>query len=283
MRSFLHEWLVEPAELPYTEKVTTRGGPDVDWPSLDIIMFLIAAGFVAAFVDAVVGGGGLVTLPALLAVGLPPSLALGTNKFASTMSSLTSMTTFLMHGKIQLRLVAALFPLSLGGAALGAYIIHRLPSDFLRPLVVVLLVAVTIYTLLKKNWGAASVYQGLSTRSAVLLGCGALAIGFYDGFFGPGTGSFLIFMFIFFGFDFVRASANAKVLNFASNLAALIMFWSLGSVSFTYGLPMGLAMILGAYTGSRMAVKHGVKFVKPLFVIMTVGLIGKQIWDVLMK
>jgi len=255
----------------------------VDWPPLEILLFLIAAGFVAAFVDAVVGGGGLMSVPALLAVGLPPSLALGTNKFASTFSSLTSMTTFLMSGKIQLKLATALFPLSLGGAALGAYIIHELPSDFLRPLVVVLLIAVTIYTLLKKNWGADSVYRGLTRRSAVLIGCGALIIGFYDGFFGPGTGSFLIFMFIFTGFDFVRASANAKVLNFASNLAALAVFWSLGSVAFTYGIPMGLSMMAGAYIGSRTAVKHGVKFVKPLFVIMTVGLIGKQIWDLWIK
>jgi len=255
----------------------------VDWPSFDIILLLVLIGFTASFVDSVVGGGGLITLPALLAFGLPPSLALGTNKLSSTFSSLTSMTSFMLQGKIELRMAAALLPLSLIGSGFGAYVIYSLPSDFLRPLVIVLLIAVTIYTLVRKSWGAKSTYQGLSLRAMLILGGGALVIGFYDGFFGPGTGSFLIFVFIFLGFDFVRASANAKVLNFGSNLGALIVFWMLDSVSVAYGLPMGLAMIAGAIVGTRMAVKRGAAFVRPLFIIMTVGLIGKQIWDLIMK
>lgn len=118
--------------------------------SWEMLLFLIVTGFLAAFVDSVVGGGGLITVPALLFTGLPPALVLGTNKLAGTMCSLTSMTSFLLSGKIHFRLAAALFPLSLVGSMLGALLVHRIPSEFLKPLVVVLLIAVTVYTLLKK-------------------------------------------------------------------------------------------------------------------------------------
>lgn len=255
----------------------------VELPSLEILLLLIATGFIAAFIDSVVGGGGLISVPALLAIGLPPNLVLGTNKLASTMSSLTSTTSFLLSGKIELSLVARLFPLPFIGAALGSLCVNAIPSEFLKPLVVVLLVAVTIYTLMKKNWGNKSTYEGVTTKKIVLLVIASTGIGFYDGFFGPGTGSFLIFVFLLLGFDFVGASGNAKVLNFASNLAALVMFAMLGSVSYSYGIPMGLSMIVGAIVGSRVAIKRGAAYVKPLFIMITVVLIGKQIWDVVMK
>lgn len=253
----------------------------MELPSLEILLYLIAAGFVAAFIDSVVGGGGLISVPALLATGLPPSLVLGTNKLASTMSSLTSTASFLVSGKIQWRLAGALFPLSFIGAALGSLCVHAIPSEFLKPLVVILLIAVTIYTLLKKDWGKETTYRGLNRRKIALVVLAAVGIGFYDGFFGPGTGSFLIFAFLMLGFDFVRASGNAKVLNLASNLASFVTFAWLGSVSFAYGIPMGLAMIAGALVGSRVAIRKGSAYVKPLFVIITVVLIGKQIWDVI--
>ncbi|MNC61908.1 hypothetical protein D3C75_1118790 [compost metagenome] len=115
-----------------------------------------------------------------------------------------------------------------------------------------------------------------------MLVSGAVALGFYDGFFGPGTGSFLIFMFLLLGFDFVGASANSKALNLASNLGSLATFFILGVVNVPYGLPMGIAMIAGALTGSRMAIKNGSTYVKPLFLGVTTLLIGKQIWDLLM-
>jgi uncharacterized membrane protein YfcA len=250
----------------------------MDFPSMHMLLFLIGAGFVAAFIDSVVGGGGLISVPALLFTGLPPGLVLGTNKLGGTLSSLTSTASFFFSKKVNLKLAAALFPLSFIGSVLGTYTVKQIPSDFLKPLVVCLLVIVTIYTLLKKNWGALSTYRGLTAKASTLLGFGAFIIGFYDGFFGPGTGSFLIFVFLMVGFDFVGASANAKVLNLASNVASLGTFYLMHSVNVYYGLPMGLAMIVGALLGSQVAIRKGTTFVKPLFVLITALLIGKQIW-----
>jgi uncharacterized protein len=253
----------------------------LEHPDLTMLLFLIIAGFAASFIDSVVGGGGLISVPALLFTGLPPSLVLGTNKLAGTMSSLTSSASFLMSGKIQLRLVAVLFPLSLAGSVLGTFTVKQIPTAFLKPLVVVLLIAVTIYTLCKKNWGNQSRFEGLTRRNSLVLGIGSLVIGFYDGFFGPGTGSFLIFMFLLLGFDFVGASANSKVLNLASNLGSLATFFALKSVNVYYGLPMGLAMIVGALVGSQVAIRKGSTYVKPLFISVTTLLVGKQLWDIL--
>ncbi|MGG2198350.1 MULTISPECIES: sulfite exporter TauE/SafE family protein [Paenibacillus] len=254
----------------------------MEWPALDMLLFLIAAGFVAAFIDSVVGGGGLISVPALMLTGLPPGLVLGTNKLGGTLSSLTSTVSFFRSGKIHKKISLLLFPLSFVGAALGTYTVHLLPSDFLRPLVVGLLIVILIYTLVKKNWnGSGSLKPMTPLRRTGLAAC-AFALGFYDGFFGPGTGSFLLFLFLMIGYDFVGASANAKVLNFASNIASLASFFLLKSVHIGYGLPMGLSMIVGAYVGSQLAIRKGSAYVKPLFIGVTSLLIGKQLWDLLL-
>ncbi|TVY00388.1 TSUP family transporter [Cohnella terricola] len=253
----------------------------MDELNLGMLLFLIVAGYIAAFIDSVVGGGGLISLPALLLSGLPPSVALGTNKLAGTMSSLTSSISFMASGKIDVQLVKKLFPLALVGSAAGAYTVAFIPSSFLKPLVVVMLIAVTVYTAFKKNWGDRSTYRGLTKNAAIATAAIAAVIGYYDGFFGPGTGSFLIFAFLLLGFDFVLAAGNAKALNFASNIGSLLMFIALGKVNYVYGLPMGLAMVAGALTGSRLAIRKGSAYVKPLFFLVTALLIGKQIWDLL--
>jgi uncharacterized membrane protein YfcA len=243
--------------------------------------FLMAGGFIAAFVDSVVGGGGLVALPLLLATGMPPTTALGTNKLAGTMSSLTSTLSFIGSGKVNLRLVLHLFPLTLVGAVGGAFAVRHIPSDFLRPLVVVMLLSVTLYTFFKKSWGQQSSFSGLKAKSAVWMGIAAFGLGFYDGFFGPGTGSFLIFVFLALGFDFVMAAGNAKVLNFASNIASLATFVSFGLVNYRYGLPMGAAMIAGSLIGSRIAIRKGTSYVRPMFMVICSLLVGKQVWNLL--
>ncbi|PYI53008.1 sulfite exporter TauE/SafE family protein [Paenibacillus flagellatus] len=253
----------------------------MEHPTLDIILFLIAAGFVASFVDSVVGGGGLISVPALLWTGLPPGIVLGTNKLGGTMSSLTSSISFLMSGKMDVRLVRKWFPLSLVGSAAGAYTVRLLPPDFLKPLVIVMLVAVTVYTLFKKKGPDRPAFTRLTTRIAVLGAVAAFAIGYYDGFFGPGTGSFLLFAFVLLGFDFVTAAGNAKALNLASNVGSLATFAFMGYVNPYYGVPMALAMVAGALVGSRFAIRKGASYVKPLFVGVTALLIGKQIWDLL--
>ncbi|KIL72309.1 sulfite exporter TauE/SafE family protein [Bacillus badius] len=244
-----------------------------------LLAFLIAAGFAAAFIDAVVGGGGLISIPALLFTGLSPAVALGTNKLAATMGALTSTISFLRSGKIHTKLVLKLLPLSVIGSAIGVYIVQLIPSEFLKPLILVLLILVTVYTLLKRDWGMESTFRQLSFKMALFIISAAFVIGFYDGFLGAGTGSFLLFAFLLLGFDFVQAAGNAKALNFGSNLAALLTFIGFGSVNFFYGIPMGLAMVLGALAGSRVAIKSGASYVKVLFIMITVLLIGKSFWD----
>ncbi|MFB0844485.1 sulfite exporter TauE/SafE family protein [Paenibacillus oleatilyticus] len=253
----------------------------MELPSFDMILFLVIVGFAAAFIDSVVGGGGLIAVPALMFTGLPTNMVLGTNKLGGTLSSLTSTVSFLFSGKINGKLVLLLFPLSFIGSALGTYTIHLVPSTFLKPLVVGLLIVILIYTLLKKNWDGSGQQVRFTFARGLATAVCAFALGFYDGFFGPGAGSFLLFLFLMLGFDFVGASANAKVLNFASNVASLVSFFWLKSVHLGYGLPMGLAMIAGSIVGSQVAIRKGSKYVKPLFIGITAILIGKQIWDML--
>lgn len=245
-----------------------------------MIIFLVSIGFVASFVDSVVGGGGLISVPALLSTGLPPAVALGTNKLGGTVSSLTSSVSFLLSGKMDVRLVKKWFPLSLLGSVAGAYTVRLIPPDFLKPLVIVLLIAVTLYTLFGKKRGARPAVK-LTKKIALAGALVALALGYYDGFFGPGTGSFLLFAFLLLGFDFVIAAGNAKALNLASNLGSLATFALVGNVNWYYGIPMGLAMIVGALLGSRVAIRKGAGYVKPLFIAVTTILIGKQLWDIL--
>ncbi|HWR40509.1 MAG TPA: TSUP family transporter [Patescibacteria group bacterium] len=248
-----------------------------------MVIYLLVAGFVAAFIDSVVGGGGLISMPALLATGLPPGIVLGTNKVASILCSLTSTLSFLRSGKIARRLAISLFPLAFIGSVLGAYTVRLIPPEFLKPLVIILLVLIAVYTYFKKEWGGASTYAGMTGRTAWLSASAVFLLGFYDGFFGPGTGSFLIFVFLMMGFDFIVAAGNAKMMNLASNLGAVLTFIWLDSVNYQYGLIMGVSMIAGAVVGSRVAIRSGVTYVRPLFIIITTLLIGRQLWDVIMK
>ncbi|MCY9665600.1 TSUP family transporter [Paenibacillus alginolyticus] len=249
--------------------------------SWEMMIFIIIGGFVAAYVDSVVGGGGLIALPVLLATGLPPAVALGTNKLAGTMSSLTSTISFMRSGNVDLKAVRGLFFLSLLGAVCGTTVLRQIPSDFLKPLVIVMLILITIYTIFRKNWGDISTFGQFSTKTAMLMGFAAFGLGFYDGFFGPGTGSFLIFVFLMLGFNFVKAAGNSKVLNFGSNVASLATFMVLGSINYGIGIPMGIAMVCGSLLGSRMAIRKGSAYVRPLFLTVCIILIGKQIWDIL--
>lgn len=245
------------------------------------IIVLTIAGFCAAFIDASVGGGGLLSLPALLIVGLPPAMALGTNKLGSTLSSCTSSIAYFRSGKISFHLVKYLIPLSLTGSICGAYLVHHLPTGFLKPVVIILLISVTIYTIFKKDIGQYMTYQGITRKLLIIASCTALVIGFYDGFFGPGTGSFLIISFLFMGFDFVSASGNAKSLNLASNLGALVTFAFFHAINYELGLILGIAMILGAFTGAKIAIRRGIGYLRPIFIGMTSLMIGQQLWTIL--
>lgn len=243
----------------------------------------MALGFLAAFIDAVVGGGGLISIPTLLAVGLPPSIALGTNKLASVFGSMTSAIRFIRSGKVDLKLVGRLFVPVFILAMLGASLATFLPAQLLKPIVIVILTLVLFYTIFKKDWGDVRKVQSFTVKKAILITVLLSLIGFYDGFLGGGTGSFMMFILLLFGFDFLGAAGNAKVLNFASNLGALILFMILGEVNYLYGLIMAASMIAGSYVGAMFAIKQGVGYVKVLFIVVTALLILKNAYDYIMQ
>lgn len=249
---------------------------------LGTVLFLIVAGFISAFIDSTVGGGGLISTPALLSLGLPVPYALGTNKVAASVGSLTSVISFWRAGKIK-KAALALMPLSFIGSAFGAYVVYLLPETLMKNIIVVLLVLVAVYTYRRKDWGDTGTVQKLGSTALAGALAMALTIGFYDGFFGPGTGSFLIFGFLYLGYDFVTAAGNAKALNFASGVGALVSFAVSGTIIWSYGVIMALAMMIGAVFGSRMAIKKGASYVRPLYLLVTTLLIGKQVYEILLK
>lgn len=244
-----------------------------------LLVILIGFGFLAAFIDSVVGGGGLISLPALMFAGLSPSAAVATNKLASSMGALTSTIAFYRSGKLDLKSVLKFVPIVFIFSIMGAWIVHLLDPNLLKPLMLIMLAIVAVYTILKKDWGGLSQVEKLSKPKVFLFFIAVALIGFYDGFLGPGTGSFLIFAFLMIGYDFLKAAGNAKLLNLTSNVGALMMFIYLGQVNYLYGLIMGLSQIAGAMAGSRYAIKRGSGYVRMLFIIVTFALLAKNAYD----
>ncbi|MEH7308992.1 TSUP family transporter [Neobacillus drentensis] len=244
-----------------------------------LLFILVIFGFLAAFIDSVVGGGGLIALPALLFTGLTPAAAVATNKFVGTMGSLTSTIMFYRSGELDLKSVYKLFPLTFIGSMIGAWTVHLMNPELLKPLMLVMLAVVAIYTIFKKDWGSISTHKKFATHHLIIFMIVIFAIGFYDGFIGPGTGSFLIFAFLTMGFNFLKAAGNAKFLNFGSNVSALLMFIFLGQVNYAYGIPMGLAQLAGAICGSKFAIKRGSGYVRALFIAVTFLLLAKNTYD----
>ncbi len=244
---------------------------------MENIVFLLFIGFITAFVDSIAGGGGLISVPALLSVGLSPQMVLGTNKLQGSIASIISAYEYIRSGKVNMKLMGKIIPFVIVGASLGVFTVRILPNEWLKPIIIVLLVFILIFTLIKKDFGNAENPKPLTAAlmTYVLILC--TIIGFYDGFFGPGTGSFLLFVFLFTGVSFVSAQANAKILNTTSNIVSIIVFMKFGYVHYQYGLIMAAAGIAGAKVGTTVAVTKGSKLVKPIFLIMTLWLVAKQI------
>ena len=248
--------------------------------SFQVIILLIAFGFLAAFIDSVVGGGGLISLPALMFVGLSPASAIATNKLAATMGTFTSAMYFIRSGKVDFKIVGKLIPLTIVGAVAGALVVKFIPPDILRPLVLVMLVFIAIYIIAKKNWGSVSTYKKMTQRKTLIFFFAILMIGFYDGFFGPGTGTFLIIAFTaILGFDLKTACGNTKIVNLTTNIAALVVFIQAGQVYYQVALPAAVFSIMGNWLGSGLAIKKGAKFIKPVMVIVLCVLLCKLIFD----
>jgi hypothetical protein len=253
-----------------------------------VLVGLLLAAVLAGWVDAVSGGGGLVQLPALLLglPGVPPATVLGTNKLSSIIGTSAAARTYRRAAVTD---VATAVPMALAafvGSGLGAFVATRLPGTFFRPLALVLLVVVGLWTLLRPALGERQDlrWQGGDEHhrhrvAAVLMGAG---IGLYDGVFGPGTGTFLVFGLVaLLGYSFLNASAIAKLVNVATNLAALIVFSLGGHVLWALGLVMGAANLLGAVVGARTAVRRGSGFVRVVFLVVVGALLLRLGYDLL--
>jgi uncharacterized protein len=238
---------------------------------------LFATGLTAGYVDAIAGGGGLITVPVLLATGMPPTDALGTNKFQSSCGTALATANYARHGLLQQGDWTVGILATLIGATAGALVVQRVNADFLRPAIPVLLVLIALYTAFKPDLGRTARPASLPARPfAVLFG---LLLGFYDGFFGPGTGSFwMMACVLVLGRDLLSATAHTKVMNLTSNLASLTVFLALGHVRFGVGVTMAAGQILGGWLGAHTAVRGGVRLIRPLFLTVVVILAIRLLW-----
>ncbi|AJC85914.1 TSUP family transporter [Campylobacter sp. RM16704] len=241
-----------------------------------VILFFVAA--FAGCVDAIVGGGGLITIPALFACGIPPHLALATNKLQSTFGSLTAVLAYRKSMHIEKIALGILFTAI--GAAIGTYAVLLIDQNAVKIIVLICLVLIFLYTIFKPDLGHIHNKAKMSATSfQITFG---LLLGFYDGFLGPGTGSFWIFAcVIFLGFSMKNASINTKILNFTSNIVALGVFLYSYEVLWKVGFLMGIGQILGAFIGSKFVLKTQGTFIKKLFLTMVALTIAKVTYDYL--
>lgn len=246
------------------------------------LVFLCTAGFLAALIDSIAGGGGIISVPAFLLAGVSPHIALGTNKFSSSCASFTSSIKFAQSGKVDFKILKYLIPFTLVGAVLGVNTVLAIDTKYLNTIVLVLLLCVGAYSLFSKTIGMEDKFESLNKKNILLGMALALSMGFYDGFFGPGTGSFLIFGLIsIYSFDFVRAGGNGKVLNFVSNITSLVVFAINGSIDYKIGIPVAIFMILGARVGTKVALSKGAKLMKPIFVTMSLAVAVKMLYGMI--
>jgi uncharacterized membrane protein YfcA len=241
-------------------------------------LFLLAASFFAGFIDSIAGGGGLIQLPALL-IGLPKSETaevLGTNKLSSIFGTSTAAVLYRKQIKPDPKVLLAMGVPALLGSAGGAMLASKIPTSSMRPMVLVLLIVVAIYTWFKPDLGKFENLRHLPRRRVQIAALAGVIIGFYDGIFGPGTGSFLMLILVAsLGYAFITASAIAKVVNVATNVGAILVFGINGAVIWQIGIIMGVANISGAIIGARLAIKGGSTLVRKVFLLVTVALIVK--------
>lgn len=247
---------------------------------IKILIIICPLIFCAGFVDAVAGGGGLISLPAYVFAGIPMHVAYGTNKFASCIGTSVASAKFFKSGNIKIKPAILSAIGALVGSALGAQLVILLDEKYLKYCLIVILPIVAIYLLFNRHFGSEDDVRELSTKKlyplAIVIG---LIIGAYDGFFGPGTGTFLVIAFTTLcGFNMITASGNAKIVNLASNLAAVIVYLINGKVAFAIGIPAAVCSVAGNYLGAHLAIKNGSKFIKPIIIIVIAMLFMKVIY-----
>lgn len=247
----------------------------------DLVLLALLATF-AGFIDAIVGGGGLIQLPALFSVypEAPPARLFGTNKLAAIAGTAVAASRYLRRVRLPWRTLLPTMFTALIGSGLGANVVSWLPREAVRPVMLLLLVVVAIYTFRRKRFGAEHAPRWRPAAEAWLGGATGAVLGFYDGFFGPGTGAFLLFVFVrAFGWDLLVASTAAKVVNVATNTSALLYFGATGNVMWRVGLLMAACNIAGALLGTRLALSRGTGFVRQVFLIVLLLLIARFSWD----
>ena len=249
------------------------------------VVMIVLAGLAAGWIDAVVGGGGLLQLPVLLMVpGITPVQALATNKMGSVFGTTTSAITYYRRVHPDLRTALPMAGVALVGSFCGAIVATLLPAEVIKPVIVLALIGVAVFTAARPQLGRDTGlrYEGRRHLAvAIVIG---LVIGFYDGLLGPGTGTFLVIALVaVLGYDFLQGSAKAKIVNLATNLGAIAFFLPSGHILLGLGLILGAANMVGGYVGARMAVKRGAGFIRVVFLIVVFVLIARLGYDLLLE
>jgi uncharacterized membrane protein YfcA len=250
------------------------------------LLTVALASLLAGFVDAIVGGGGLVLVPALLSVypQAPPATLFGTNKGAAVWGTAWATRQYASRVSLPWPALLPAAAAALIGSACGAWTVTLISPAGLRRALPLVLLAVLIYTLAKKDLGRTHAPRFAGRRQALVASAIGLLIGFYDGFFGPGTGSFFVFLFVrLLGFDFLNASASAKLLNTATNVAALLLFAVKGHIWWHIAALMAVTNVIGSLVGTRLALRHGAGFVRGMFMLVVSALILKTSWDAFLR
>lgn len=243
-----------------------------------LLAILFAVALIAGFIDSIAGGGGLLTVPALLAVGIPPANALATNKLQSCGGSFSASLYFVRQRMVNLKEIKLSIALAFVGSLLGSYLILKINADYLRLLLPILTISVGLYFLLCPKIGELDRNRRLSEQQFAILV--AMIIGFYDGFFGPGAGSFYALGYVTLaGFNLTKATAHTKILNFTSNLAGLLFFIISGKVFWIIGLVMLVGQFIGARLGAKMVISKGKKLIRPMLIIVSCVMSIKLISD----
>jgi uncharacterized membrane protein YfcA len=246
---------------------------------MTLYVLLFITGLAAGTIDAIAGGGGLITLPVLLGTGMPPHLAFGTSKIQASFGTFTAARKYHQHGLIKLKVIYKGIIAGLFGAALGAISAQSLSSELLRILIPIFLLSILFYMLLSPQIGHQDAKPRMNESPFFILF--GFALGFYDGFFGPGVGSFWMFCIAFFlGYNLMRATAYTKVFNFNSNIIATICFAIGGNIDYRIGLIMAAGQFIGSKIGAHLAIKNGARLIRPLFLVVVFSTVITQVYAI---
>jgi uncharacterized protein len=247
------------------------------------IVLLCLAAFMAGFVDAIVGGGGLIQTPAglILLPDKPIATVIGSLKIPAFSGTFFAAIQYAKKVQLKWGLLVFMLPIAFVSSASGSWLLTKVSNAFMKPVLLVVLILVALYTYLNKNFGIHTDKTHSNRRRIIYCLLISSVIGFYDGFIGPGTGSFLVLIFIgLLGFDFLNASAHAKFVNLATNLGSIIFFTAAGKIMFYVAIPMAVCNAIGGILGARMAILKGNKFIKVFFLVVVTGTIIRFAWDI---